>query len=385
MSYGQTSANGTNELSNLSTLENTISQITFDIIWRGSAHTSLTGNLNNVMKKIDAEQAKLVSYFGALNDLETYKQNKEQITKLSVRLLLLPDNKKNAEERASISSQMQSLKETNVALRKRIECVMDLITPVNSEIDTINFNVEFNYFTPISELLDSYKRRLTTEEIAAGERLLQKLDDGMSLANLYNEVDENGNVIKGSGVKYIENVITSVQVTYSGREAAVNSALAMLKLAADKGVKLDYEHRGTTSYEPYVPTSVVAGGVDCNPWTSWVVDKGTPGGFQWRPVKGFYSVGETLNDWTKAQPGDIFVNDGHVGVIIENDPITKIFIVSEETGGRNGAVLQTRTYSNLKKEGYQIRDMTNVYDGTENTDRKVFEQYVDFNTYKRKV
>lgn len=143
----------------------------------------------------------------------------------------------------------------------------------------------------------------------------------------------------------------------------------MLKLAADKGVNLDYKHQGTTVSAPYVPTSVVVNGVDCNPWTSWVVDKGTKRGFQWRPVDGFHSVGERLNNWTKAQPGDVFVNDGHVGVIIENNPQKNNFVIAHASGTRIGIVLQNKSYSELQGGGYEIRNMTSVYNGTQNTDR----------------
>ena len=33
----------------------------------------------------------------------------------------------------------------------------------------------------------------------------------------------------------------------------------------------------------------------------------------------------------------------------------------------------------------QIQDMTNVYNGTENTNRSIFNQHVNWDTYKRKV
>ena len=67
------------------------------------------------------------------------------------------------------------------------------------------------------------------------------------------------------------------------------------------------------------------------------------------------------------------VNQGHVGIIIENDPANNRFVVAEAKGQDVGIVLNYRTYSNLRGGGYSIRDMTNVYNGTENTDRACFE------------
>mgnify|MGYP003308511079 FL=1 len=181
-----------------------------------------------------------------------------------------------------------------------------------------------------------------------------------------------------------------IKKRYSGREAAINSALFILKMAADKGVKIDYHAHGTVGREPYVPTEDVALGVDCNPFASWVIDKGTENGFQWRPVEEFHKVGTTIEyeNWNTAQPGDIFVrtvgSEKHVGVIVENRPESGEFVCAEASGSGAGIILQTRTYASLKNTGNKIKDLTNVYNNTENTDRSIFNGLVDWNTYQRK-
>lgn len=381
MNYAQ---NGSNQLANLDAIESSIRTTAFDAIWSGAAHTSLTGTLTSLMKKVDVEKSKLNSYFAALNDLEQYRQNKEEINRLSTRLHFIPDTKKNEGERAAIVRQIQELKSKNAELRSKIESVMSSISSIGSEANLVSYDVNFNYIADVNELLNRYDYTLTDEERAAGLTLLNQLHNGKSLADYYNSVDENGQVIEGSGYQYILNVMTAVQNTYSGREAAVNSALAMLKLAADKNVKLDYVHKGTRGEEPYVSTANVLTGVDCNPWTSYCVDKGTANGFQWRSVSEFHGVGENLADWSKAQPGDVFVNSGHVGIIIENDPANKKFVVAEAKGQQVGIVLNVRSYNNLASDGYSIRDMTNVYNGAENTDRNsAFAPYVDIDNYQR--
>ena len=124
-----------------------------------------------------------------------------------------------------------------------------------------------------------------------------------------------------TGKAYVEGIILDIQKKYSGREAAVNAGLAILKLASDAGIKLNYEHAGTAGTYPYVRTSSVATGVDCNPYVSWGLDKGVDGGFQWRPVGSFKSVGTTIpyEEWYRAQPGDVVVSDGHVGIMVAID------------------------------------------------------------------
>ena len=237
---------------------------------------------------------------------------------------------------------------------------------VSSESITIDFgamtNGNLNYVIDVHALLDIYK---------SGK--LTKLPDG---ASLYKYVPE----------EQVLQMLSKIQTQYSGREAAVNSALAMLNIAAEQGFKLDYEHKATNPYVPYVPTAQVASGVDCNPFASWVVDKGTPGGFQWRPVDSFKSVGTSIN-YEDAKPGDVFVvkdeENGHVGVIIQNNPEEQTFICAEASGENVGIILQTRKYSTMKNTGYSVKDMTNVYNGTESTYREIFEKYVNMETYQR--
>lgn len=374
MSYSQTAIKGTNESVNLEKTQKGIGSLTFDLIWSGSAATALTGALSSITNKLNAERAKLNGFFNALSLLDQYKQNKETIAKLKFQLMCIPDDEKHASERAAIQAQISQLEQENQALRSQIQNILSQITPIGSSTSLVAHNVEFNYITSVEELLAAYDRVLTDEEKAAGKKILYQLKGGATLDSFYNSVDANGNVIEGSGFQYITSILNTVQNTYSGREAAVNTALVLLKLASDKGVKLDYKHQGTNS-NPYVSTAFVMNGVDCNPWTSYCVDKGTPDRFQWRPVTGFFSVGSGIEyeNWSQAQPGDVMVSQGHVGIIIENDPANNRFVVAEAKGSEIGIVLNYRGYGELRGGGYSIRDMTNVYNGTENTDRKAFE------------
>lgn len=374
MGYVQTSTKGKNEATNLESSQKNIGSLTFDLIWSGSAATSLISSLSNITNKLNMERAKLEGFFQALDLLGKYKQNKETIARLKFQLMCIPDTEKNSGERAALQAQINQLEQENQALRGQIEGLLSQITPVGSETNLVAHNVEFNYVAGVDELLALYDHRLTEAEKAAGIGFLRQLKGNSRLDTFYNQVDENGNVIKGSGYQYITGILNTVKNTYTGREAAVNTALVLLKLASDKGLKLDYKHQGTNQ-NPYVSTAYVMNGVDCNPWTAYCVDKGTPTRFQWRPVTGFLSVGTGIpyENWSQAQPGDVMVNQGHVGIIIENDPANNRFVVAEAKGQDVGIVLNYRAYSNLRGGGYSIRDMTNVYNGTENTDRACFE------------
>lgn len=358
MSYSQG-----NPLVDLENFQSAIKTTALSNVWIGSASSALVGTLTRLMNKLEVEKNNLNRYFNALNQLEVYKQNKKKINSLRSELFFIPDTEKNAGRRANIMQQIAALQEENEAIKNEIESVMNSISSISSQANAINYGVEFNYITSVSDLLNRYNGTLTEEQKAAGLTYLSQLKGAQSLANYYSYDD-------------IAATIRSIQTTYSGREAAVNTALKLLEMAADKNVKLDYKHQGTNR-NPYVSTAFVVNGVDCNPWTAYCVDKGTPTRFQWRPVTDFYSVGTPLTNWANAQPGDVMVCSGHVGLIVENDPVNKKFVVAEAKGQAVGIVLDERSYSSLQGGGYSIMDMTNVYNGTENTDRACFDSQKD--------
>ena len=355
-----------------------IESIEFDSVWSGGAHDKLTSSLKTITNNLKQQEASISDFCTGLVLLQGYKDNKETISALSSSLSALPNTKEVANERSAIQSKINSLETTNQQLKSNIESIMSSVSTVAStgvNIVSVNYG-DLNYMYDLAEIYAMYN--------TSGQ--LTKLGDGQSLYKLYDQYDDQGNLVV-SGKDYVEGIIIQIQQKYDGREAAVNSALAMLKLAADKGVKLDYEHKGTRGQEPYVPTEQVASGVDCNPFASWCVDKGTPGGFQWRPVGSFKSVGTAIpqDEWYRAQPGDVFVSDGHVGIVVENHPDKQEIITAEASGSTAGIITKTKSYATMRQYGNQIRDMTNVYNGTENTNREIFNQYVNWDTYKRKV
>lgn len=368
MDYGSSSTSINNELTGFRTDILNLNNVSFDG-WTGSAKDSYQSSLSSNMSNLEIEFEKVSVFSELLNQVEVYKQTKEEIARLQNQYNSLPSDPEYDDDRASLSSKISTLTSENEQLKATLNAAFASFGGVGSRIsvggtsldgvtsDNGIIEVQFN----INEILSKFK---------SGR--LHYLNDGESLYDYYGG--------RQNGREYVRQVLAKIQSTYSGREAAVNSALALLKLCSDAGIKIDYEHKGTMGTHPYVPTDEVATGVDCNPMACWIVDKGTPGGFVWRPVGEFRGVGQTLQDWTKAQPGDVISSSGHVGVIIQNDPSTGTFVTAESS---HGIELKTRTYRELQSNGYQIRDMTNVYNGTENTYRHIFDQYVDINTYQR--
>ncbi len=350
-----------------------IKNISFEGVWSGNAYNNLSGALENVLQRADKESTNLETFSKAMTKLQTYKENKIKIEELAreIASITIPDAEEDpegaaaaAQRKADLEAEKARLEAENKTLRADIESQLGTITAISSEIKVINFDLEnykgyIEYIEDLAELKAKYD--------TAG--LLRMLAKGDSLYNYYNIYDDQGNLIM-SGQDYVEGVIRDIYNTYDGREAAVNSAIAMLALASDVGIRINYQHKGTTS-NPYVTTASVASGVDCNPFVSWCLDKGVPDGFQWRPVGDFATIGTgyDYSNWGSAQPGDVLCNGGHVTIILDNDPATGQFLIAEASGQTNGIRTKSVSYETLKNNGYTCRDMTEIYNGTVDTDR----------------
>lgn len=375
-------SNGKNDIdSSLSSIK----KVSFDGVWSGDAYNNLSSALESTITRMEKERSNLDTFSQAVDKLQKYKENKIKIDELATQIanISIPEDDEEAaaaarSQKEALESEKAKLEEENKVLKEAIEQLLTSILAISPEIEVIAFDLS-NYKDYIEYIEDLAELKLKYD--TAG--YLRMLGVSDSLYNYYNITDENGNIIM-TGKEYVEGVITDIQEKYSGREAAVNCAIAMLSLAADKGIRLNYEHAGT-GHEPYVSTASVVTGVDCNPFVSWCLDKGVPGGFQWRPVGNFASIGTGYDyeNWNQAQPGDVLCNGGHVTIIIDNDPETGQFLIAEASGQYNGIRMKSVTYQTLKNNGYTCRDMTDIYNGTVDTDRWDAFYWVDEDTYER--
>ena len=384
MGYSAVASTLKTKSSELSSLVGEAKGISFDSIWSGSAHDSLTTTLNKVFSNVETQSSNVQKFAEILDSLQKYKDRKEKIASLRDEYNRLGDSEENRTARINLSSVINSLSVSNAQLKTNIINSLAGFSSVSSEVDVVTYDSSIEdygqFIVDVDALVAVYAGKNAD---GSSTNPLTMLKTG-SLYDYYNSYDENGNVIEGSGKAYVEGLILDIQKKYSGRDAAVNSALAILQLAADKGIKLDYEHKGTNGYEPYVPTSQVASGVDCNPFVSWCVDKGVEGGFQWRPVGNFRSIGTEIkrDSWNTAKPGDLLSSEGHIIMIVDNDPEKGTFTIAHASGTNRGILVEEKPYTSFSS--YSVRDMTAVYSGEEDTDRwGAFSKYVDPNTYQR--
>jgi len=188
------------------------------------------------------------------------------------------------------------------------------------------------------------------------------------VANAYVISSGLANAYGPNGNEYILNEIEKIWNKYDGREQTVNALLKMHELAADKNIRINYAHEGTwgnsEETKQKVKTSIAASGIDCNAWSSWGIwgDPNVDG--TWKRVDEFLTLGKEVA-YEYAQPADVFVrvvgDSQHVGTIIANYPDDGRVLVSEASGQGQGVVLRYRTYDELSKYGYHMRDLSEVY------------------------
>ena len=386
MGYSAVASQLRTKCTQLSTEVSDAEAISFDSVWSGEAHDGLTSELKDLYSRTEKEISNIEKFASALDSLQKYKDTREKINELKNQLYSIPNTTENARARSNLSSSINTLQVSNNQLKANIIRTLSGFSSVSSEIEVVTYDATTEdygqFIVDIDSLVAMYANNYNDSNPADPLKMLS----GGSLYDYYNSYDANGNVIEGSGKAYVEGIILDIRSKYSGRDAAVNSALAILQLAANKGIKLDYEHKGTAGIRPYVRTSDVASGVDCNPFVSWCVDKGVETGFQWRPVGNFRSIGTEIKyeDWPTAKPGDLLSSEGHIIMIVDNNPERGTFTIAHASGTNRGILIEEKPYS--KCGGYSVRDMTAVYSGEENTDRwGSFSKHVDPNTFERNL
>lgn len=342
MGYRSLATTIINKKFTLETAIQNIESISFDSVWSGGAHDKLTGDLKKIIESIKEQSSNIDTFVAALQYLQSYKDNRENQMTIQKILNSTPNTSENSEIITSLVSQSNNLSTNNNYLRQTINSLLTSLTTTSSIVEPINYTISDNegYILDINEF----------HELFENNDLTKLPDSGKS--SLYDYYTE----------EQVEQKLAEIKSMYSGRDAAVNCALGVMQMAADAGLKLDYDWGG--GHTAVTENSAVASGVDCSAFASWAINQGSTETFNTRTTSGLINVGERV-DYSQAQKGDILVyntsDSGHVVLIVENNPETETFLVAEANGSNSGVIMKERTYSSLKSNSYQARDLTTIY------------------------
>lgn len=342
MEYSQIAITLNDKKMAIETSLNQINQISFESIWSGLAYSKLTTDLKTILEIINIQKTNIETYISGLNMLQSYKNNKEKLTAMQSQLSNIPNTSENSKVIETLVSQINSFINANQILREKINETFQAIAPISQLLDEIGYKAQTTgtYITDVQGLYELFKNNQLTKIPDSGKN---------SLYDYYSEEE-------------VEQVLNEVQNLYQGRDAAVNSALAIMQLAANVGIKLDYDWGG--GHVEVTQNKHLATGVDCSAFASWAINQGSTETFTTRTTAGLIQVGQKI-DYSQAQKGDILVynngENGHVVVVVENNPEAKTFIVAEAAGQDVGVILKERSYSSLNSGSYQARDLTEYY------------------------
>ena len=340
MDYSTLATSIGNKKTELSTTVQNIENIQFDSIWTGGSSEKLTGDLKTILENIKSQEENITTFIAALQYLQTYKTNKERLQGLQV-ILNSTSNMVDDNSKSQLQSEISNLSSLNNSYRQSIKGLLSSITPISSTASLVNYTISgTDYILDINEFYELFENNELTKIPDSGKS---------SLYDYYSKEE-------------VEAVLANIKENYSGREATVNSALAIMKLASDAGVKLDYDWGG--GHSTVTSTDSVATGVDCSAFASWAINQGSTETFSTRTTSGLINTGTKI-DYSDAQVGDILVyrsgDSGHVVLVVENNPETETFLVAEANGSSEGVILKERSYSSLQSGAYQARDLTSIY------------------------
>lgn len=316
--------------------------ISFEGIWSGDAYSTQSTNLSESLTNISLQKELALNLADALDKLQQYKDNKEKIESLQKELNNLDNNDDNTSKISSLRSQISQLQTTNNTLRSDIGAIVSGFSTTFTKYEVVNHEVSTDY--------DDYVVDLADMLTLFNSGTLSKIPDSgkSSLYNYYSQEEVYAR-------------INEIKSQYSGRDAAVNCALGIIEMAADVGLKLDYDWGG--GHTTVTSVDQVATGTDCSAFASWAINQGANSTFNTKTTAGLINVGTQVS-YEDAQKGDILVynsgGNGHVVMIVDNDPETQQFLVVEASGSNSGVIMQTRSYASLSGT-YQARDLSSIY------------------------
>ncbi len=342
MSYSSIASSIRSKVSLLDSALSAVKGVSFDGLWSGDAYNTQTTNLKDSLSNISKQKDLALKLADALDKLQQYKDNKEKIESLQRTLSGLANTDENASTISDLRNQISKLQSSNNSLRSDIVAIVSGFSSVSTKYEIVTHEVSNEYGEYVVDLYDMlmlFKSGSLTKIPDSGKK---------SLYDYYSEAE-------------VDARLAEIKSQYSGRDAAVNCALGIMDIAADIGLKLDYDWGGGHSNDPNV--DYVARGVDCSGFASWAINQGSAEYFRPRGTISLVNVGTKI-PYEDAQKGDILVynngGSGHVVMIVDNDPESQQFLVVEAAGSEKGVVMQTRSYSSLSGT-YQARDLSSIY------------------------
>lgn len=312
--------------------ESTTEEVNNDKVWKGISKNNfltITEEFSNTHENVIVNQLNKLSNADRL--FEQYKLLKKTINELEQKYNAA---KTEGNEEAATSYQ-SAIDETNEKIGNYKQKINSLLAEIiEAKMESSVSNIDYSQFN--------------LDELISQGKTLRKLSEGENLNSFYSE-------------GYVEQVLEEIKANHTGRDAAVLSALTLIKLAADKGVKLDYNYGGNHD-GTVVTISDVLKGVDCSTFVSSMMNQGSS-----KEIKAMWTgsleaaYSQYTVDYSEAKPGDIINSEKHVEMILENHPEEGYFITAEAKSSKEGIIISKTTYDECRNQNQAAYNLDEVY------------------------
>ena len=353
MSYGGYASSVINKNSDINLVVTNINNLDFEGVWKSKASQKLLLSLDNSISKINTEMSNLKAFADAIKRIDECIEIDNKIAVLSARLASIDTSTKDgAAAAASIRAEISRLKSKKEQIKNQIKGIISGFGVVGAE-----FAMSFTGISAAS-----------WNELVQMSETFSKLPAG-NLLKALTIYDSNGNVIRDGG-EYVDGIINSIKARYTGVERNYYVSRAIIELSLEGGVRIPYEHNGTTASGKTidtrlaVPTSALSRGVDCNAFVSYVIygDKSTE---KWLAVGQYRNAGQAVNSFEEMQSGDIFANGKHVGMVVANNPETGEALILHASGHDPDMKFEKVNYNYFAAKGHEIRRVDSTYVSSE--------------------
>ena len=326
---------------------NILNESTSSGVWEDVSRDSIVEQGENFVSTYSEPIAsQMNSLATAIDLLAKYKMIKAEIKQLEAKIASAD---KDDPALSGYMSQLAELKAKKEQLKAQIESLLAAIitSVINQPISNFANTSGLLGLLPVASSMSSEEINDLLNKMGS----LEKLSDSDNLANYYGE-------------GYIEKLMDDIKNgSESNRQKAIDSSLTLIKLAADKGVKLDYDYGGAHGN---TTTSGMLSGADCSSFVSYCLNQGSDQHFDETTATFANKFSGKSVKYADAQPGDILnVNNSahaHVEMIVENHPDEGYFITAEASSSSVGVKLTKITYDYAENHyGFKAYDMSDVY------------------------
>ncbi len=363
------STNLNSDVTNINTLLTTLK-----VVYTGASETKLSRDINTSLTDLKGVIDKTNALANTLKLIEEHNSSVRTLNSYESQKSSWSPDINNPNESNPYTSKVEAWNRKVKNLEKEIRSSLPQVTKITNVTNLIKPTIDFSYkdYTKKASTAISSVSGLKAYSSVTYQELLAKATSEWLGGFKNNSYGLKTSTLAKCGytAEEIDNIIKARFVGATPRERAVISALTVIELGLDKGIKSNYEL--STNFfnsvsKPYDTNTLINHGADCASYLSWALNESSDSTFNNASTKTLRNQG-VKTSYDNLQPGDIIYNSSHVAMVIENNingndgNIVVADASHYDTGGYpDGIRLQKVSYNSLKSNDFTGYNMDNFY------------------------